>query len=94
MQRCLHMKLSLRDKAGITALWGTIFLFLVPITIGVVFAQSDWGGVAVVALVAIVCLASAAIGAGFFVQAIGQLTAHSQEKVRANGALQPKDQRR
>lgn len=87
------MKLSLRNKAGITALWGTIFLFLVPITVGVLFVQSDWGGIAAITLVTLACLISAAIGAGFFVQAMGQLTAHSQEKVRANGSL-PKDQRR
>lgn len=88
------MKLSLRDKAGITALWGTIFLFLAPITAGVLFAQSDWEGIAAIALVALACLVSAAVGAGFFVQAVGQLTAHSQEKVRTDQAASEKHQRR
>lgn len=88
------MKLSLRDKAGIAALWGTIFLFLVPITAGVLFAQSDLQGIAAAALVAVACLVSAAVGAGFFVQAVGQLTAHSQEKVRTAAAKSTGDQRR
>lgn len=83
----MRARLTLRDKAGITALWGTIFLFLVPITAGVLFAQSEWDGLAAIALVTLACLISAVIGAGFFVQAIGQLTAYSQEKVRARSAL-------
>jgi putative effector of murein hydrolase LrgA (UPF0299 family) len=88
------MKLTLRDKAGISALWGTIFLFLAPITVGVIYAQGDWQGLAALALVTIGCLVSAAIGAGFFVQAVAQLTAHSQEKVRAKAAASGSDQRR
>lgn len=78
------MKMTLRDKAGISALWGTLFLFLVPITAGVLYVQSDWQGTAALILVALVCVASAIAGAIFFAQAVSQLTAFSQEKVRSN----------
>lgn len=76
------MKMSMRDKAGISALWGTIFLFLLPITAGVLFIESDWQGAAAIAAVTLACLASAAVGAGFFFQAMTRLTDYSREKVR------------
>jgi hypothetical protein len=77
------MKLSLRDRAALSALWGTIFLFLVPISIGIAFFRSHWQGVAVIAVVFGACLVSALVGAGFFWQASQQLTQHSRDKVRS-----------
>lgn len=76
------MKLSLRSRAGLSALWGTVFLFLIPITTGIAFLRSAWSGIAVLGLVVGACLVSGLIGAGFFWQAVGQLTEHSREKVR------------
>lgn len=77
------MKMSLRDRAALSALWGTVFLFLVPITVGIAFFRSDWQGFAIVAVVFGACLVSALVGAGFFWQASQQLTQHSRDKVRS-----------
>ena len=75
------MKLSLRDKAGIAALWGTIFLFLLPISVGVWAMESGLhGGMAVTALL-LGCLISAVIGAVYFWQAVTLLTLYSKAQV-------------
>ncbi len=77
------MKLSLRDKAGIAALWGTIFLFLLPISVGIWAMESGLqGGMAVTALL-LGCLISALIGVVYFWQAVTLLTLYSKAQVAA-----------
>lgn len=75
------MKLNDRDRAGISALWGTVFLFLLPIAAGIFTVQSGLSGPLVIIAVGIGCLISAVAGALYFWQAVSYLTLYSKEKV-------------
>lgn len=77
----LSMKLSLRDRAGISALWGTIFLFLIPLSALGAFLNSAWEGMMVIILLAVGCLISGLTGVMFFARAVAQLTEFSKQKV-------------
>lgn len=77
----LSTPLTLRDRAGISALWGTIFLFLIPLTALWVFSGSPWEGMIAILLMGLGCSISALIGVLFFARAVGQLTEFSKEKV-------------
>lgn len=86
------MKLSLRERAGIAALWGTMFLFLLPISAGIWTMQSGLRGGMVVTALVLGCLISALIGALYFWQAVTLLTLYSKEQVAAktSGQSNPK----
>ena len=75
------MKLDDRDRAALSALWGTVFLFLLPITAGILTAQSGLSGALIIIAVSIGCVISAIVGAIYFWQAVSYLTLYSKAKV-------------
>lgn len=78
------MKLTTVDRARINALWGTIFLFLLPITLGIVYALSGLEGTLALLLFGVAGLISAVAGFLFFLTAVNQLQQASKEKVGKN----------
>lgn len=77
------MKLGLREQAGMAALWGTMFLFLLPITAGMLAFQQNLDGMMVMIALIMGCLMSAAVGVLYFAKAVTLLTQHSKEQVAA-----------
>jgi putative effector of murein hydrolase LrgA (UPF0299 family) len=77
------MKLTTLDRARINALWGTILLFLVPITLAVVYILGRFQSGLLLALFALIGLSCAAAGVVFFVATVNQLQEASKEKLRS-----------
>ena len=76
------MKLTTANRARINALWGTIFLFLLPITLGIVYALSGLEGTLALLLFGVAGLISAVAGFLFFLTAVNQLQQASKEKLQ------------
>ena len=76
------MKLTTIDRARINALWGTILLFLIPITLAVVYILGGFQSGLLLALFALVGLSCAGAGVVFFVATVNQLQEASKEKLR------------
>jgi hypothetical protein len=77
------MKLTTIDRARINALWGTILLFLIPITLAVVYILGGFQSGLLLALFALVGLSCAGAGVVFFVATVNQLQEASKEKLRS-----------
>lgn len=80
------MKMTLRDKAGISGLWGCIFLFVVPIALGFWVFWSDAAGVSMFFVAGTAALVSFIAGGYFFADAANKLHEHSRERVAARRA--------
>lgn len=75
------MKLRTVDRARINALWGTIFLFLLPITLGLVYVLAGFQSAMLLITFAVLGLASLVAGFLFFLKAVDQLQQASKEKL-------------
>lgn len=75
------MKLTLRDQAALSGLWGCVFLFIAPIALGFWVYWSDNTAVAMLFMAGLMALASFAIGGYFFADAAKKLHQHSQAVV-------------
>jgi hypothetical protein len=78
------MMLTTVNRARINALWGTIFLFLVPITLGVVYVLGNFHSKSMLLLFGFAGLASGVAGFMFFLKTVDQLQAASKEKSSKN----------
>jgi hypothetical protein len=78
------MKLTTLNRARINALWGTILLFLIPITLAVVYILGGLRSGLLLALFALVGLSCAAAGVVFFVATVNQLQEASKEKLKTS----------
>ncbi len=85
------MKITTIQRARINALWGSMLLFIVPITLGIVYVLGKFNSMLLLALFAVVGLASAAAGAMFFAVTVSQLQQASKEKLsqQNQGVLKP-----
>jgi hypothetical protein len=75
------MKLRTLDRARINALWGTIFLFLLPITLGLVYVLAGFQSKLLLVLFGFAGLASGVAGFFFFLTTVNQLQQASKEKL-------------
>ncbi len=78
------MKLTTANRARINALWGTIFLFLLPITLGFIYVLSELQGTLALVLFGFAGIICAIAGFLFFLTAVNQLQQASKEKVGKN----------
>lgn len=78
------MKMTLRDKAALSGLWGCVFLFVVPIALGFWVFWSDLAGTSMIFIAGLVALASFIAGGYFFADAANKLYQHSRDRVAAS----------
>lgn len=79
------MELKPFAKAGLHALGGTLFLFLIPIGLGYQFFAGGSGSTLLTIAVLALSTISAIVGGLFFWAAMLYLIAHSKEKVSQKG---------
>lgn len=77
------MKMTLRDKAAISGLWGCVFLFVLPIALGFWVYWSDTAGASILFAAGSGALVSFIAGGYFFADAANKLYQHSRDKVAA-----------
>jgi hypothetical protein len=75
------MELKPFARAGLHALAGTLFLFLIPIGLGYQFFAGSGGGTILTIAVLALSTVSAIVGGLFFWGAMIYLIAHSKERV-------------
>lgn len=75
------MKMTLRDKAALSGLWGCVFLFVLPIALGFWVFWSDATGTPMLFAAGTAALVSFVAGGYFFADAANKLFQHSRDKV-------------